>query len=326
MAAALRLSRIGNELVGRERGRTVQAQRWAPNPKRWAVSVKFDPPLDLGLAIERAFAGGSAKAHAPAITGVDRWLERGYWLHAFEPARLRALLCDHLRLLLTSTPDPFARLRVSDEGVAILLNPGMNDPAGIRGAIDLASDLADGVDWQRHVVPAAHELRQHGNAWGAYATGRARLIGAPLGMWVQADGCVLYSYTRRVARRRHELEMRIEFPRPLGVRLVPRPLAWRIAKGARRRDGDGAFERLFRVESKTSADARDLLNGPVRAQLVAIADSVAVARIEHSRMVIYRKSLPSDVTAIPRAMDALGDVAEHIAEGLSARGCVGAYR
>lgn len=283
----------------------------------------FDPPADLQLLLAPEGVVSKVKAlfGGRDIQVGDPEFDAAFQIRAHEPERARALFGPELRKMLMPWRAAGNTFRVDDHGIYLSLTAGTyyTPPAAellVQNGRALAA-LARAFSAAFETLPPARALAPHVDAWRAFAEARAlefrpsplRITGALPRASYRGEGGVPF-----VARAVPigddfgvELRVRIE-PRPEFLLRV-RPVHWYdFAERHHVGTGDAAFDRTFRVTSDAPDAALQLLNGDVRAALVALHGEQAGVSLEDGELAIRTEHM-IEPTAFPALVDRLADAA-----------------
>lgn len=323
-ARQLGLQIAGPLMHGRLHGHTVRVQNVSTvgqlgGSERTNVTCSLDLPMDLGLQVwdRRVVARMVMPPGGQPIRTGDHAIDMRYLVMADEPRRAHALVTGAAHPMLLFTDDG-REIFVSDHTVSVAFPARLNDPHGLVQAVHAALGCATTIEQARVSVPPARHLEYHAAAWTTYArSGGLRSMCAPLCMWGGVRGVEVAAYACRKDAHSYRTHVRVSFPQYLNLGLSIRAeepadkLGW-LFGGTDVQFEDRAFDDTFLVKAANPDRARTLLDGHVRACLLAVHHHVAPLTADDEGITVELPQLPPDPSVVPRTVQELSTAVEAI--------------
>jgi hypothetical protein len=259
------------------------------NERGSRVEARFDPPLDLGLAIRsRGFANLPSLGQRVHL-GDSNWDDEVI-ATADDAERAAVLFAADARRGLLGLNATTAHLEVTDERV--VADVSLPDVESIVQALTHAARLASFVAAARLTVPVAAPLRAHAAALRAFAgEHRLQLEQSPLTLWGERTGVRLSAQFVRIGRNAFDVEVRVEPAEAsdgFGLRVRRESTLDRVKTLFGGQDiltGDAVFDPMFLVRAEDEARAKGGLGGDVRALLLELARRFEVVSLDDASLV-----------------------------------------
>lgn len=249
------------------------------NPARYTVAeARFDPPLDLGLAVKMPHALSTLWSQLVGAQDHrlgDPAFDAAFLVRGDEPARIAALLHPQLRADLRRLSHSFG-VEIGDAGVRLDVREHRLD-AIVTSMLDTVSRIAAHLADHRHRIPPAHAIAEHVVVWRRLAASLGfTYYPSPLAIVGELEGGVVSAYTTRVAPFEFVTRVNATFTRPLPFFLSVRPTTSMALDFFSERDdvqiGDAAFDQRFYVRSDRDDLAKRALGSEATTRLLALSE------------------------------------------------------
>ncbi|MBI2896985.1 MAG: hypothetical protein HYY06_25735 [Deltaproteobacteria bacterium] len=290
------------------------------------VSSHVFPAFDLGLAVSRHgfLAAIGQLMGATDIEVGDPEFDRAFVVRADEPERARIVLDRELRQVLGQVAGTGFPFRISDGGFSIERRGASEDERWLEWSLVTAGRVARHMTEARDGIPVAAPLRQHREAWAAYAEAAGlRGMNCPMCMWGRMEGAAISAYAVRVGSFQYALEVLVRFDSPLGVGLFVRPSSTMDAIGSLfggqdETLADPAFDKAFLVKIAQRDRVSRILDAEARRRILEVQGQVGAVQIRDDGVTVRAAQLDPDPTLVPRLVARARLLAARIAENAAA--------
>lgn len=337
IAARLGLQYQGDRVVGAIDGQNVQmrteSRSAGKSQQTFTVWESFiQPPFDLGLSVREknllsgvAILFGQQDVHLGNPSFDEQFIVQGD-----DPERLQAAITPEVQAGLMRIVQAGYYASISDVAVHVETTGAEDHPGRITALLQNVAAIGRALERARSGISVAAPLVPHRERWAQFATLMGlRGLDCPLCMWGEIDGLFVQAYAIRVEGGAYHLEVRVRFPKPLGLGLVLRARQGfdnlsALFAGNDIETGDKAFDKAFVIRTTREDLVPQLFDDGTRRRILEIHDKHPVHLVDGG--VMLRSQNLYDPTQVPRLIAQAKAILEDIYAGAQRGGAVGPTR
>ncbi|MBI2894000.1 MAG: hypothetical protein HYY06_10645 [Deltaproteobacteria bacterium] len=256
----------------------------------------------------------------------DPEFEREHSIAADEPERVRVVLDREMRQVLQEAARTSPHFSVDDSGISIVFGPGEENERSLESSLRTAGRVARLMTERRERIPVAAPLRQHRQAWTAYAAAMGmECMDCPLYIRGRMECATISARAVRLASLRYRLEVLVRFDTPLGLGLSATPssstdAARSQACGQDEKLGDPVFDDAFTTRISRPEVLSSILDAETRQRLLEVQGLVDSVQLDDDGVTVRAAQIDPEPTAVPRLVALVRSLAGGIARNAAAVG------